>query len=97
MVAQLQKLFMRNLGRRRRGRRSSPRNYFPLLIPRGKEVVRAIGSTPDEPFSQIYVTLISALNSADTEILLTNAYFVPDPQLLQALVARGGARASTSS
>ena len=54
--------------------------------------MRAIGSAPDEPFSQIYVTLISALNSADTEILLTNAYFVPDPQLVQAMlraVARG--------
>ena len=54
--------------------------------------MRAIGSAPDEPFSQIYVTLISAINSAESEILLTNAYFVPDPQLMQALigaVARG--------
>jgi cardiolipin synthase len=63
-----------------------------VLAAQGKEVVRAIGSAPDEPFSQIYVTLISALNRADKEILLTNAYFVPDPQLQQALidaVARG--------
>ena len=54
--------------------------------------MRAIGSAPDEPFSQIYVTLISAINSAESEILLTNAYFVPDPQLMQALIdaaARG--------
>ena len=54
--------------------------------------MRAIGSTPDEPYSQIYVTLISAINSAETRILLTNAYFVPDPQLLHALdgaAARG--------
>ena len=54
--------------------------------------MRAIGSAPDEPFSQIYVTLISAINSAESEILLTNAYFVPDPQLMKALigaVARG--------
>jgi len=85
VVAQLQKLFMETW-EGQKGPPLVPRNYYPLLIPRGKEVVRAIGSTPDEPFSRIYVTLISALNSADTEILLTNAYFVPDPQLMQALV-----------
>jgi len=49
--------------------------------------VRAIGSSPDEEFSQIYVTLLSAINSAETEVWLTNAYFVPDPQLMAALVA----------
>jgi len=49
--------------------------------------VRAIGSSPDEPFSQIYVTLLSAISSASTEVWLTNAYFVPDPQLLAALEA----------
>jgi cardiolipin synthase len=48
--------------------------------------VRALGSTPSDPFSQIYVTLISAINSAESEILLTNAYFVPDPQLERALI-----------
>jgi cardiolipin synthase len=54
--------------------------------------VRAIGSSPNEPFSLIYATLISALRSAQSEIWLTNAYFVPDPQLLEALkeaAARG--------
>ena len=59
---------------------------------KGNEIVRAIGSSPDEPYSQIYVTLLSAINSAETQISITNAYFVPDPQLLTALkdaVARG--------
>jgi len=91
VVAQLQKLFMETW-EGQRGPELAPRNYFPTLLPRGKEVVRAIGSAPDEPYSQIYVTLISALNSADAEILLTNAYFVPDPQLVDALIratARG--------
>ena len=91
VVAQLQKLFIETW-EAQKGRPLAPRNYFPPLSRRGKEVVRAIGSTPDEPFSQIYATLISAINSAETEILLTNAYFVPDPQLVDALigaVARG--------
>ncbi len=54
--------------------------------------MRAIGSSPDEPFSQIYVTLLSALANAETSILVTNAYFAPDPQLLDTLTgaaARG--------
>jgi cardiolipin synthase len=62
------------------------------MAPRGHEVVRAIGSSPDEPFSLIYVTLLSAIASAETDVLITNAYFVPDPQLLAALktaAARG--------
>jgi cardiolipin synthase len=84
VVAQLQKLFVETW-EGQKGPALAPRDYFPKLDPRGKEVVRAIGSTPEEPFSQIYVTLISALNSADAEILLTNAYFVPDPQLVDAL------------
>ena len=91
MVAQLQKLFMETW-ERQKGEPLAPRNYFPPLRAQGKEVVRAIGSAPDEPFSQIYVTLISAINSAESEILLTNAYFVPDPQLLQALIGAVGAR-----
>jgi len=91
VVASLQKLFMETWDGQN-GPALAPRAYFPPLTVQGKEVVRAIGSAPDEPFSQIYVTLISAINSAETEILLTNAYFVPDPQLMKALIgaaARG--------
>ena len=56
----------------------------------GNEIVRAIGSSPEEPYSQIYVTLLSAINSAETAIFLTNAYFVPDVQLLNALKDAAG-------
>ncbi len=91
VVAPLQKLFMETW-EGQKGKPLAQRQYFPALKAQGQEVVRAIGSSPDEPFSQIYVTLISALNSAESEILLTNAYFVPDPQLMRSLigaVARG--------
>ena len=40
----------------------------------------------------MYVTLISAINSAESQVYITNAYFIPDPQLLAALkdaAARG--------
>jgi len=48
--------------------------------------VRAIAGTPTEPYSQIYATLVSAIRSSSTSILLANAYFDPDPQLLEALI-----------
>jgi len=85
VVAELQKLFFETWTAQK-GPTPAPRRYFPALQPRGPEVVRALNSSPDDPFSQIYVTLISAINSAENEILLTNAYFVPDPQLMQALI-----------
>ena len=91
VVGTFQRLFI-DTWESQKGPPLAPRNYFPTLEPVGKEVVRAIGSKPDDPSSPIYVTLISAFNSADTEILLTNAYFVPDPQLIESLVravARG--------
>jgi cardiolipin synthase len=59
---------------------------------KGKAIVRAIGSAPGEAFCLMYSTLISAIDSAETQVFLTNAYFVPDPQLRAALkgaVARG--------
>jgi cardiolipin synthase len=91
VVADLQKFFI-DTWQKQEGEPLAPRNYFPKLTERGREVVRAIASAPEDPFSLIYATFISAINSAESEILLTNAYFVPDPQLVDALigaVARG--------
>src|SRR5206468_7700917 len=68
------------------------RSYFPPLARQGDEVVHAIAGAPEEPYSLIYATLISAIDSAEKEVLLTNAYFVPDPQLIASLkgaVGRG--------
>lgn len=47
--------------------------------------MRAIGSSPDDPYSIIYATFISAIQHAESSIYLTNAYFVPDPQLRDSL------------
>ena len=52
--------------------------------------MRAIGSTPDDPYSLMYLTLISAIGNAEKQVYLTNAYFVPDPQLLKALIDAAG-------
>jgi cardiolipin synthase len=84
VVAEFQKLFLATW-EKQNGGPLAPRDYMPQLGSKGKEVVRAIGSSPDEPYSLIYATLISAISSAETGVYLTNAYFVPDPQLLAAL------------
>ncbi len=91
VVADFQKLFMQTWDKQH-GKTLMPKNYTPVLAAVGKDIVRAIGGTPDDPFSLVYLTLISAISNAEKQVFLTNAYFVPDPQLLQALidaVARG--------
>ena len=84
VVAEFQKMFTETWAQQK-GESLAEKAYFPVLTNQGNEVVRAIGSSPEEPYSQIYATLLSAINSAETQVLLTNAYFVPDPQLLTAL------------
>lgn len=86
VVGAFQKLFLATW-EKQKGEALAPQEYFPQLGNQGKEVVRAVGSSPDEPYSLIYATLLSAIGSAETSVNLTNAYFVPDPQLLAALKA----------
>ena len=86
VVAEFQKLFLATWAAQK-GEPLALGSYYPPLQARGQELVRAIGSSPDDAFSLIYVTLMSAIGSAETEVWLTNAYFVPDPQLLAALKA----------
>lgn len=84
VVSEFQRLFVETWTRQR-GPGLPARTYFPEPADAGGEAVRAIGSSPEEPYSLIYATLVSAINSAENEVFLTNAYFVPDPQLLAAL------------
>ncbi len=84
-VGELQKLFMQTW-EKQRGKPLASKAYFPGITAQGKEIVRAIGSGPNDPFSLIYLTLISAITNAEKQVYITNAYFVPDPQLVQALL-----------
>ncbi|MGZ9031944.1 MAG: phospholipase D-like domain-containing protein [Burkholderiaceae bacterium] len=84
VVAELQKLFFHTWDRQK-GEPLPARKYYPPGARKGNDVVRAIGSAPSDPYSLIYATLISAISSAETEVWIANAYFVPDPQLLEAL------------
>ena len=89
VVAEFQRLFVESWDSLH-GEPLVQRDWYPTRAPAGTLVVRAIGSSPDESFSQIYATLLSAIANAQTSIQITNAYFVPDPQLLTALAAAAG-------
>jgi cardiolipin synthase len=86
VVADFQRLFLATW-EKQGGAALGPGDFFPAPVNAGREVVRAIGSSPSDPFSLIYATLLSAIGAAETSVQLTNAYFVPDPQLLAALKA----------
>jgi cardiolipin synthase A/B len=91
VVAEFQKLFL-TTWEKQKGKPLAAKNYFPQPATAGKQIVRAIGSSSDDTASVIYVALLSAISTAETSVQLTNAYFVPDIQLLTVLkeaAARG--------
>ena len=82
-AAEFQKLFIQQWNYQK-GPLLQVRNYFPTPERQGGQIVQVIGSVP-ERFSVIYVTVISAIVNAETNIYITDAYFAPDHQMLHAL------------
>ena len=91
VVADFQKLFIATWNKQK-GDALPDRKYFPPQTPKGREVVRAIGSSSDDASGKMYNTLLSAIGSAETSAHLTIAYFAPDEKIMKALgdaVGRG--------
>ena len=86
VVAELQRQFLASWATQQ-GPTLPARQWFPPLQAQGPTLVRVIASSPDDAYSAIYLTLLTAIDAAQVSVRLTNAYFVPDPQLLAALVA----------
>ncbi len=85
VVTELQKIFL-DTWVRQKGAPLNTTDYLPAKRQaRGKHVVRAIASSPDESYSTIYATLMSSIDHAEKQILITMAYFVPDAKLVGAL------------
>ena len=84
VVAEFQKLFL-DTWRKQKGPPLDGKTHFPALDKQGDEIVRAIGSVSDDPGSPIYLTLLSAIEHAERQVHITNAYFAPDPQFLKVL------------
>ncbi len=85
-MTEFQKLFLETWGKQK-GDPLPPKQYSPRIDPKGNQVVRAIGSTPDSAVSIMRTTLLSAIARAERSIHLTNAYFVPDEELLEQVKA----------
>jgi len=86
VVAQLQALFFEHW----EGQKGPPLDrskYFPAVAPKGREVVRVVGSTPDKGVPRFYVTLLSAIRNAEKNVWLSAAYFVPTDQEEEDLIA----------
>jgi cardiolipin synthase len=75
-VAQLQGLFLGHW-QSEGGPRLDQTGFFPKLPAEGGEIVRIIGSSPQQEVSRFYLTLISAIRHAERRVWLTTAYFVP--------------------
>jgi cardiolipin synthase A/B len=83
-VAQLQTLFLTHW-REQKGPALPDLDWFPAIPPSGGALVRIIGSTPERAIPRYYVTLVSAMRSAEKSITASAAYFVPTDQELDAL------------
>jgi cardiolipin synthase len=84
-VAPLQYSFV-NLWVQQEGGELSKADYFPALAPVGDKILRVLATTPDGD-SDIYKSLVLAMNEAKKSIHITSAYFVPDQQIVDALVS----------
>ena len=84
-VAQLQKLFLDGWAHENcPGIRSAA--YYPRLEARGPKAIRVVSSDPEQGRSEMYTTLLRRIGTARERVWLTVGYFVPDEEILRALV-----------
>ncbi len=87
VVAQFEKLFLQQWAKQRQEPASEDPRYFPRVPEAGHELARAIAGNPDDGADASYIALVSAIDSAETSVRITNAYFVPAKELREALEA----------
>lgn len=84
-VAEFEKIFQDGW-REQKGPQLAQRVFFPDVPQQGNAVVRIIANDPtDDDGYTVYLTLMSAITSAQSSIWITMAYFVPDPAFIRAL------------
>jgi cardiolipin synthase len=87
VVADFQRSFLKMWGQLNKAPPLADKALFPPLAKQGPHAVRAVEGWVSEGANPLYVTLISAIESAETEVRITMAYFVPHEELLAALKA----------
>lgn len=88
VVAELQKLFLQTWTEA--GGPAPGGTPYPPVAAHGDDLIRILGSTPDEAVPHYYVTFLTALRNAERRVLATTGYFVPTDQELDDLIAAAG-------
>jgi cardiolipin synthase len=88
-VAEFQKLFL-DTWSKQNGPRLSERNYYPRMKGDGNALVRVVGSTPGSDNRITFIVYVAAVTYAEHSIHLTNAYFIPDDQILKSFTDAAG-------
>ncbi len=84
VAAEFQKLFLESW-QSQKGPNLSGRNYFPDLKAAGNALVRAVGSSPGLSNRLTFVLYVAAITFSERSLHVTNAYFVPDAETVNAL------------
>lgn len=84
-VTEVQKLFL-DTWSKQEGPKLSERNYYPKIKEEGNALVRVLGSIPGSDNRITFISYVAAISYAEKSIHLTNAYFVPDKQILNAFM-----------
>ena len=82
-VTEAQKLFLETWHKQNGPKLDEP-NYLPEQKEYGKALVRVVGSTPGQSNRITFIVYVAAITFAENSIHLTNAYFIPDDQTLDA-------------
>ncbi len=83
-VPELQKLFLEHWTKQK-GPELDQSSMFPPPASPGKNVVRILGSTPADQIPQYYITLLTAIRTAEKSVKITSAYFAPTKQEMESL------------
>lgn len=85
VVAELQQVFAEDwvfcTGEKLRGP-----TWFPVLDPSGEAIARGISDGPDEDFDKLRFVMMGAIASARVNIWIATPYFLPDNDILSALI-----------
>lgn len=81
-VAEFQKLFLETWSKQN-GPERSGRDYYPKPKEEGNALVQVVGSTPGTDNRITFIAYVAAITYAEHSIHLTNAYFIPDDQILK--------------
>jgi cardiolipin synthase A/B len=84
-ATEAQKLFLETW-LKQQGPRLAEHRYLPDQKESGKALVRVVGSTPGQSNRIAFIVYVSAITFAENSIHLTNAYFIPDDQILDAFI-----------